>query len=89
MGGGISAAVKTLFRVQRPIIVNNSLAFFDLNDEVLKVNSGKGSLALIEPIKRVLINKELSNKLVSSANLYIEKNNWNKTAQKHLDLYIK
>ncbi len=89
MGGGISAAVKTSFRVQRPIIVNNSLAFLDLKDEVLKVNSGKGSLALIEPIKRVLTNKELSNKLVSSANLYIESNNWSKIAQKHIDLYMK
>lgn len=86
IGGGISAAVKTLFRVQRPIIVNDSIAFCDLKDEVMKIVSvNYGSL--IDPIRKVLSDKKLSDDLVISANRYIESNNWEKTAQRHLDLY--
>lgn len=88
MGGGISAAVKTLFRVQRPIIVNDTIAFLDLKNEVLKIKS-VGPESLIEPIKNVLNNQELANKLVFAANNYIERNNWDITAQKHLDLYFR
>lgn len=85
-GGGISAAVKTLFRVQRPIIVNDTLAFFDLKDEVFKINSINPDV-LAKAIKDVLCNKELQQNLVASANHYIELNNWDNIAQRHLDLY--
>jgi len=87
-GGGISAAVKTLFRTQRPIIVNDGIAFADLTNEVLKIKS-VSPLSLIEPIKNVLENKELAEQLVKNANKYIENNNWECVAQKHLDLYAK
>ncbi len=88
-GGGISAAVKTLFRTQRPIIVNDGIAFTDLTKgEVLKIKSVAPS-SLIEPIKEVLSNKELAENLVKNANKYIENNNWECVAQKHLDLYAK
>ena len=88
MGGGISAAVKTLFRVQRPIIVNDTIAFLDLNDEVLKIKS-LGWQSLVEPIRTVLSNKALSEKLVRASNKYVESNSWDVIAQKHLDLYNK
>ncbi len=87
-GGGISAAVKTLFRTQRPIIVNDGIAFVDLTNEVLKIKSVAPS-SLIEPIKNVLENKELAEQLIKNANKYIENNNWENIAQKHLDLYAK
>ncbi len=88
-GGGISAAVKTLFRAQKPIIVNEGIAFVDLvKGEVLKIKSIAPS-SLIEPIKEVLNNKELASNLVKNANKYIENNNWECIAQKHLDLYAK
>ena len=86
-GGGISAAVKTLFRTQKPIIVNDGIAFCDLKDEVLKINSSQPG-SLTKAIRDVLNNKVLSDELVNSANRYVEQNNWNVIAQKHLDLYV-
>lgn len=89
MGSGISAAVKTLFRVQKPIIANDVVAFSDLsNGEILRIKSTSLS-SLIDPIKEVLENKELAENLVKNANKYIENNNWRNIAQKHLDLYAK
>lgn len=88
LGGGVSAAVKTLFRVQRPIIVNDGIAFCDLKNEVLKINSAELN-HLVDSVRRVLNDKTLSNQLISAANIYIEKNNWDIVAQKHLDLYAR
>jgi len=87
-GGGISAAVKTLFRTQRPIIVNDSLAFLDLNNEVLKFNSINPEV-IAKTILKVFGDVSLQHTLVTAANRYIELNNWGKIAQKHLDLYAK
>lgn len=88
IGGGISAAVKTLFRVQRPIIVNDSIAFCDLTDEVMKIKSISVD-SIIEPIEKVLNDKEFGQSLVTKANEYVAKNNWDEIARRHLDLYSK
>lgn len=88
IGGGISAAVKTLFRVQRPIIVNNSIAFCDLTDEVMKINSITVE-SMLEPIEKLLKDKEFGQSLVIKANEYATNNSWSETAKRHLDLYSK
>ncbi len=88
IGGGISAAVKTLFRVQRPIIVNDSIAFCDLTDEIMKIKSVSAD-SMIGPIEKVLNDKEFGKSLVTKANEYVAKNNWDEIAKKHLDLYSK
>lgn len=89
IGGGISAAVKTLFRVQRPIIVNEGIAFADLTrGEVLKIRSS-GIESLSTAIKEVLMSEELARNLVMNANDFLLRNKWPAVAKKHLDLYLK
>jgi glycosyltransferase involved in cell wall biosynthesis len=88
-GGGVSAAVKTLFRVQRPILVREGIAFADLiNGEVLKIRDASLS-SLIEAIKVLIEDKTLGTSLVNNANDFLLRNNWKNVAQKHIDLYNK
>jgi len=44
--GGNSAACKTLMRLCKPIITPNSIAFLDLDDEILKINNLNKNLLL-------------------------------------------
>lgn len=88
-GGGISAAVKTLLRVQRPILVREGVAFTDLvNGEVLKIRDTNLS-ALISAIKNLIRDRTLSISLINNANEFLLRNSWKNAAQKHLDLYNK
>jgi len=86
VGGGISAAVKTLMRTQRPIMVTDSLAFADLTKEVIKIerpNAGKISEAIVHLLER----KDLQEMLVERANSFLENNSWEKVAMEHLKIY--
>jgi glycosyltransferase involved in cell wall biosynthesis len=88
-GGGISAAIKTLFRVQRPILAREGIAFADLTKgEVLKIR-GVSLSSLIDAIKALVEDKTLSASLVNNANDFILRNSWKNIAQKHIDLYNK
>jgi glycosyltransferase involved in cell wall biosynthesis len=85
-GGGISAAVKTLMRTQRPIIVADSIAFRDLDKEVVKI--GKPNVQKIaSTIDQVWMNEMLKSRLVEKANLFLNNNTWDKIATKHLKIY--
>jgi len=89
MGGGISAAVKTLFRVQKPILVREGTAFEDLiKGEVLKIRGGNINV-LVDSIKTLIEDKELCSALVKNANDFVLRNNWENVAKKHIDLYYK
>ena len=88
-GGGISAAIKTLFRVQKPILVREGIAFADLTSgEVLKIRDANLN-SLIDATKTLINDKELGSALVKNANDFVLRNNWKVVAQKHLDLYNK
>lgn len=86
-GGGVSAAVKTLFRVQKPILVREGIAFADLiNGEVLKIRGGDINV-LVDAIKTLIEDKEMAMALVKNANDFVIRNNWENVAEKHIDLY--
>lgn len=87
IGGGISAAVKTLFRVQKPILVREGIAFADLNKgEVLKIRDNNLE-NLVGAIKTLVEDKELSKALVKNANDFVLRNSWENVAKKHIELY--
>jgi glycosyltransferase involved in cell wall biosynthesis len=87
-GGGNSAAVKTLLRTQRPVIVSDTLYFLDLDKEVHKISGDKITIDNIKgAIKEVYENKVLAEGLVQRANDYLEKNSWENIAKKHLAIY--
>lgn len=89
IGGGISAAIKTLFRVQKPILVREGIAFTDLvNAEVLKIRDIEIS-ALVKAIDTMIKDKELCSSLVKNANDFVIRNNWKNVAQKHIELYYR
>lgn len=87
IGGGISAAVKTLFRVQKPILVREGIAFADLNKgEVLKIRDNSLE-SLVNAIKTLIEDKELAKALVKNASDFVIRNNWENVAKKHIELY--
>jgi len=85
-GGGISAAVKTLMRTQRPIIVSDSIAFRDLKREVVKIQRPTVKM-LSEAIEQVWRNEDLKRLLVEDANAFLRNNSWEKVAGEHLKIY--
>lgn len=86
VGGGISAAVKTLMRVQRPIIVADSIAFRDLDREVVKIKKPTVE-KLSDAMDHVWMNEDLKRLLVNRANAFLENNSWEKVALEHLKIY--
>lgn len=89
IGGGISAAIKTLFRVQKPILVREGIAFTDLvRGEVLKIRDIEIS-ALVKAIDVLIKDKEMGKTLVKNANEFVLRNNWKNVAQKHIELYCR
>jgi glycosyltransferase involved in cell wall biosynthesis len=86
LGGGNSAAIKTLMRVQRPIIVSDTMYFKDLNDEVLKV-AGLDSVSIGMNIKSLYKDPMKMKELVDKSNKFLAENSWDITAKKHLNIY--
>lgn len=85
-GGGISAAVKTLMRTQRPIIVSDSIAFRDLKREVVKIPKPDVKM-LSEVIEQIWLNEDLKNLMVEEANIFLRNNSWERVAGEHLKIY--
>ena len=85
-GGGNSAAIKTLMRVQRAIAVSDTFYFADLSKEVYRMKS-----TITEDIKeaiRYLYNKPMVRKqYIDRANVYLSENLWENVVQQHLDIY--
>jgi len=86
-GGGISAAIKTLFRVQKPIIVSDTMYFWDLKNEVYKEQL-KDYNSIVQSITNVLNDEKLQNTLVEESNKYLEIADWSAVAQQHLSIYM-
>lgn len=87
-GSGISAAVKTLMRSQRPIIVSDTMSFWDLNKgEVLK-GENLNVESMINLSKKIMYDKDLCDLLVKNANAFLENNKWYNIANMHWDLYM-
>ncbi len=57
--GGNSAAIKTILRLGKPVIVPDSIAFLDMKDEVMKVKD-LNEISIINSIKEILSNPELA-----------------------------
>ena len=85
-GGGISAAVKTLMSTQRPIITTNSMAFSDLDKEIIRLeNTDPQDLA--KATQSLLANPQLLDSLIKKANLFLENNSWKNVVEKHIKVY--
>ena len=85
-GGGNSAALRTLLRVQKPIIVSDTFYFADMNSEVLKVKNMDVN-SIKEKIKYVWENKDFAMKMIETANNYLENNSWDRLIERHLEVY--
>ena len=83
--GGNSAACKTLLRLCKPIIAPNSIAFTDMNEGIFKVNGLNKSL-IIESIESLLNNEELCTKISNDAQAFLDKSEWSKVAEKHIEI---
>lgn len=87
-GGGNSAAIKTLMRAQRPIIVSDTFYFADMGNEVSKIGN-MSSLAVKEAIRKQLkAPEEIRNQYVERMNAYLLKNSWENVAKDHLNIYV-
>lgn len=85
-GGGISAAIKTVMRTQRPIIATKTLPFSDLKDEVAWVDQrDPNNLAL--SVLSILTNPGVSSDYVRRANEYLDRHNWDRVAVLHDAIY--
>jgi glycosyltransferase involved in cell wall biosynthesis len=85
-GGGNSAAIKTLMRVQRPIIVSDTLYFADLKDEVYKIKNTDAD-SIKSALEILLKDKDLQKQLVLKANEFLKENSWKNVVRRHLDIY--
>ena len=75
-------------RSQRPIIVSDTMSFWDLTKgEVLKAKN-MTETSMIELSKKLMADKELSKILVHNANAFLENNSWSNVANMHWDIYI-
>lgn len=86
-GGGNSAAVKTLMRVQRPIITTDTIYFADFeNNEVMKVPD-LNVKNMIESIEILNNDYLLRKQYVDSANKFLYDNSIERLIERHLDAY--
>ena len=86
VGGGNSAAIKTLMRAQRPIIVSDTFYFADLEDEVFRMK-GTSVSYVKESIKKLYSNPAMRKKHVDRSNEFIKENCWDNIVKKHLEIY--
>jgi len=86
LGGGNSAAIKTLMRVQRPIITSNTIYFDDMGDEVYKIED-HNPIIIKEAIQKLYDDPALRKGLVDKANKFLEENSWDRNVDRHLQVY--
>jgi len=80
--GGNSAAVKVLMRLCKPIIVSDSISFFDLDDEVYKIDTSR-TKNIIDSIEKTLSDKDLQKTLSDKCKNFVIKNDWLNVAKLH------
>jgi len=86
-GGGNSAAIKTLMRAQRPIIVTDTFYFGDLGDEVCKIKD-MNKYTMIQQISEFINKPELAKQYIERANKFLDDNSWTKNSKKHMEVYV-
>lgn len=88
MGGGISAAVKTLMRTRRPILTTDSFMFADLiKGEVAKIRNVTPE-SLADAINVLIKDEELKKNILINSAKYITENSWDNVAKKHMEVYL-
>ena len=85
-GGGLSAAIKTVMRTQRPIIASKCFAFSDLNREVIWLGKQEPQV-IAESIEALLANPGLGETAVQASNTFLTKHRWDKVARIHEEIY--
>lgn len=85
-GGGNSAAVKTLMRLGKPIITTDTIYFRDLKDEVIK-EKFLSPKRIAELVALILKDESLLNSLRENERKYLEENDWQNIARRHIDVY--
>ena len=88
IGGGISAAVKTLMRSGRPIITSNSIAFWDLEKGEVFKNEFLSVDVMTTLIEKVLKDESIQGTLVNTAAAFLNFANWESVSKKHWDIYM-
>jgi glycosyltransferase involved in cell wall biosynthesis len=86
-GGGNSAAIKTLMRVQRPIIVTDTFYFGDLENEVCKIKD-LNKYTMMKQITEFISKPELAKQYIDKANEFLSEHSWEKNAKRHLNVYV-
>jgi len=87
-GGGNSAAVKTIMRVQRPIITTDTLYFKDLEeDTIFKMKKPITKQTMQSAIKKMIEDPLQRKKYIDNANKFLKENSWKNIAKQHIDLY--
>ncbi|MFC4765812.1 glycosyltransferase [Effusibacillus consociatus] len=85
---GVSSAAKMLLAAKRPVLTTDNLFFSDLKDEVYKISDSKVD-TIASSLCQMLLDSTLRERLISKANLYLEKNSWTQIGNCYRELYQK